>query len=45
MFKKKSKPVRKTKIPPLGSGMLKKAGIAILERKRKQTEILKKLGF
>jgi len=43
--KKKNVSIKKTKIPPLGSGMLKKTGTAIIDRRRKQAEILKKLGF
>lgn len=45
MPKKKNAPAGKIKIPPLGSGMLKKTGSAIVDRKREQARILKKLGF
>lgn len=45
MSKKKNTPVGKTKMPPLGSGMLKKTGSTVVDRKREQAKILKKLGF
>jgi hypothetical protein len=45
MPKKKNTTTGKTKMPPLGSGMLKRTGNAIVDRKREQARILKKLGF
>lgn len=45
MPKKKNTPTGKTKMPPLGSGILKKTGNAMVDRKREQVRILKKLGF
>ena len=45
MSKKKNTTTGKTKIPPLGSGLLKKTGSAVVDRKREQARILKKLGF
>ena len=45
MSKKKNTTTGKAKMPPLGSGLLKKTGIAIIDRKREQAKILKKLGF
>lgn len=45
MPKKKNTPTGKAKMPPLGSGMLKKTGNTVVDRKREQARILKKLGF
>ena len=42
---KKRKPIKKVKLPPLGTGLAKKGANIIISRKKRQAEILKKLGF
>lgn len=42
---KKGKPIKKVKLPPLGTGLVKKGASVILSRKKRQAEMLKKLGF
>lgn len=42
---KKKKPIKKIKIPPLGTGLVKKGASTIISRKKRQEEMLKKLGF